>query len=66
MNREWNEVDIDWDSPPCTPDCPCPLCQQADRDEAVMLARLNDADAEMIDLGALAIACRTRPSVVGE
>ena len=32
-----DELDIDWDSPPCTPECPCPRCQQADAEEAALL-----------------------------
>lgn len=31
-------VDEDWDSPPCTPDCPCPRCRQADLEEAALRA----------------------------
>ena len=55
--------DVDAESPVCTDDCPCPLCQESDREEAALLARVRDA--ELIDLGALAIAA-SRPWREGE
>ena len=60
--REWPD-DVDAESPPCTPDCPCPLCRFADDDERRLLARLDAA--EMIDLDALAIAA-SKPWRAGE
>lgn len=57
-DREWNEVDLDWDSPACVEGCQCPLCQQSDRDEARLLARVDSTDAELIDLDELELVCR--------
>ena len=61
--REWDDIDLDWDSPPCSEHCGCPLCQHADADEQRLLARVDDA--ELIDLDALAIAA-ARPWQEGE
>lgn len=52
-NRDWNEIDIDSDAPPCTEHCRCPLCVASDVEENRLLFRLDGPD---IDLGALAIA----------
>lgn len=55
-DREWNEPDIDWDSPPCVEGCQCPLCQHGDREEDALLARLDAADrAGALDLESLAV-----------
>ena len=54
-DRDWNEIDIDFDAPGCDGHCPCPACAMADAEERRLKAagRLPDDD-EMIDLGALA------------
>jgi hypothetical protein len=44
-SRTWDEPDIDWDSPPCEPGCPCPLCVEMDRQEAALLARLEAGES---------------------
>lgn len=64
-DRNWPD-DCDWDSPPCTEHCACPLCVQSDADEAALLARVDSTAEELIDLGELEVACRTRPSLAGQ
>jgi len=57
-DRDWNEPDLDWDSPACVEHCACPLCVQSDRDEAALLARVDSTAEELIDLGELELVCR--------
>lgn len=50
----WTIDDSEWDAPPCTADCPCPLCVWNSEREAELLAvrRVADEPVRLVELPA--------------